>query len=216
MSEQQTTEHTAVEQAGQVLAELESKRRLLVESRASDDAQRREIAFAALATNDKAAAQTLGKLAAAAARFDVSLREVDDAIVEGRDRLARARAAEALEVDRLRARELQAVIEQLREAGSVADDCLADLVEAGAALKTAFDRLAQLGVHSPRHEQLSALGARAILTSLMLTPWKRHFETLAPGQRQNFAHVIAGWCANLERDVSARLGNAVVTDERAA
>jgi hypothetical protein len=211
MSEQQQQQTSNdVEQAERIVANLETKRRELVEGRAADAEQRRAVAFAAHTGGGDKAAQaaraTLDKLAAAAVRFDAELRSVEDAIAEAQVRLHAARAAEAREADRVRALELKKLIGELIENGGVVDDALADLITAGNNLKACFDRLAGHGVSHPRHEQLAVMGNLSILTALGQTPWRRYFQTLAPREKKNFAAVMTSWCEGLSTDVERRLG----------
>jgi hypothetical protein len=46
----------------------------------------------------------------------------------------------------------------------------------------------------------------AVVTALGRSVWKRHHETLAPGQRKTFADLVGAWRAMLLQDVERRLG----------
>ena len=213
-------EMTDVERATAALAELERKRKALVESRAADDNERRAVAFKAHSDGDAKARQVLDRLNAAAVRFDSELRSVEDAIAEGQGRLQQARAAEAQAADRAAALELKKLVEGMSEHFAVVDDALADFVTASNFLKADFDHLLRLGIPSPRQEQLDVLGYAALLTSLgQAIPWRRRFQVLAPRERKTFASLGTAWCEHLMRDVERRLGEsepAKATEEAAA
>jgi hypothetical protein len=138
------------------------------------------------------------------------------AAAEADQRLAAARAAEAQAANRAVALQIKQVVADLKEHGEVLDDALADLVTAADNLKECFDRLARLGVSSPRHEQLAVMANLSILTALGQTPWRRYFQTLAPRERKNFAAVMAAWCENLTRDADRRLGETEQAKEHEA
>ena len=128
------------------------------------------------------------------------------AIKEAHGRLEKARQHEAREADRKNALEARKVVEELVEHGQTLDDALHDMVEAGHHLKTCFDRLGQLGISSPRYEQLATFGNLAILSALGRSTWKRYHETLAPNQRKSFVDVVAAWRGMILQEVERRLG----------
>jgi hypothetical protein len=212
------SEQTNTAKAEALVALLEGKRAKLIQDATDLQDERAHVALAAH-TGDKAARKRLDEINAALAVHQSEPASLDAALRAAGEKLAAARTAEAIAQDRTVALQVKQVIAELQEHGAVLDDALADLVTAGANLKACFDRLALLGVTSPRYEQLAVLGNLAILTALGQTIWKRGFETLAPNQRKNFAAVMAEWCSNLTRDVERRLGEqqqVTASDEVAA
>ena len=205
-------------EAERIVASLEAKRAKCIQRGTDLQDERANVALAAH-TGDGKARKRLDEINAALATHASELASIDAAIRAAGERLAAARHAEAIEADKANARQIKQVVADLQEHGAVLDNSLADLVTAAANLKECFDRLARLGVSSPRHEQLAVMGNLSILTALGQTPWRRYFQTLAPRERKNFAAVMAAWCENLTRDADQRLGEvepAKTTEEVAA
>jgi hypothetical protein len=213
------TEQDAVVAAEKVVADLEAKRRVLIEARAADDAERRAVAFAAHSNGGsaegKAARATLDKLNAAAVRFDSEFRSIEDAVAVAQDRLQQARQQEAIEADKAAAREAVKVLDELCEHGTVLDDALADAVTAGANLRDCLNRLHNLGISHPSHEMLHTIGNLAFRTAMTKSIWSRYHEAVAPKDRVSFAAVVASWREHLMADVRRRLGEAEHTEEAA-
>jgi hypothetical protein len=193
-------------EAERIVASLEQKRAKCIQ-RGTDIADERAVlGYGTHVDNDKASRAKLDKLNAEAAVHASELASLDAAIREAGERLAAARHVEAIEADKANAREVAKVVDELAEHGQVVDDVLHDLIEAGANLRAALNRLHGLGCNNPSHEQLATLGHLSILTALNKTIWKRGFETLAPNQRKSFTDVVAAWRTMLMRDVERRLG----------
>jgi hypothetical protein len=203
MSEQ--INETAVEQAQRIVADLEQKRRALIERGRELDEARKRLSFDAH-TGDAKSKAALDKANTEAARHGLDMENLVSAIAQGEANVVAAQRAAAAEEDKAAAREVAKVLDQLAGHAEVVDDCLADLITAGDHLRASLNALHELDVRHISHEMLATYGHLAILTALNRTIWRRGFETLAPGQRKNFADVVGAWRTSLMADVKRRLG----------
>jgi hypothetical protein len=74
-------------------------------------------------------------------------------------------------------------------------------------MRDTLSEMHRLGCNFPSHEQLQSLGARALKTALMGTPWAREFEHIAPRERFNFAKLAEDWASRIENNfLKPRLG----------
>jgi hypothetical protein len=209
--EDMSEQTSAVAEAERIVADLEQKRRALIERGQELDESRRRLSFDAL-TGDAKSKAALDKANTEAARHGLDMENLVSAIAQSEANVAAARAAEAIAADKADAREVAKVLDQLAEHAGVVDDCLADLVTAGESLRASLNALHELGVHHPTHEMLATFGHLAILTGLNRSIWRRGFETLAPGQRKTFGDVVAAWRVSLMADVKRRLGEGEHTE----
>ena len=137
------------------------------------------------------------------------LQSLDAALKEASARLEAARHAEAVEAAKKNAAEMRIALAEFTECGISIDEALAALVEEGAALRAALNKIHVLGAPHPRDEQVNALITNAILTALGATPWKREFRTLAPRERRNMADLVRAWSTNIEANhIAPLLGEA--------
>jgi hypothetical protein len=180
---------------------LEGQRDALNKRRAEHDAERERIAYAARVQGDKEASARLGEMTAEAIRRDHELADIGAALKTAREHFQRAQEEEARHAERGRAREILAVVERLRMAGQAADDALAVLVAAGAAIHEATDQLHRLGNQSPTGQQILSFGERAIRSAIQRTIWLRCIERLGPNERCSFVGVISQWAATIERQL---------------
>jgi hypothetical protein len=130
-----------------------------------------------------------------ATRFvsEAEARKPNDAIAEATRRLAAADAAEALAADKDNARKLREVVDQFMEHAIAIDQAFQTVTKEAVALEEALKQIHSLGCQFPSRAQLDSLGARALLTALQSTPWRREFETISPSQRQSFASLAGQW-----------------------
>jgi hypothetical protein len=216
MAKQHTAPHPPadpVTAAEQTIASLELDRRQLVSARAADDAEMAKHAYASRVLHEVESGRVLREIGERAISRDQHLRELDCAILEARDHLAAAKAAEAKEAERERAVQLRAQLKRLRMAGQAADGALAVLVGAAGEIHKATDELHRLGCPSPTGQQILSFGERAIRSAIQQTVWSRCIERLASSEKTTFGHVISQWATAIEN----RLGEAEQPNkERAA
>jgi hypothetical protein len=199
---------TGVAEAERTLAAFEAERAELVSRRDADVERRRQIAFAAHSGQDREARKRLDALHDEAVRYDSRLASLDDAINEAKRRVVRAHEAAAHAADRAQALQLrEALIAFIATAGQL-DEALAAVAVHGNKLCELQREMRLAGAVVPNGAQLDSLGARCLLTACSATPWRRHFETLAPHERRSFAELCAYWGKTLERNIATRLGEA--------
>ncbi len=176
--------------------------------------ERKSVGFAVHADGDAKARKRLDQLNADDATMVGELQSLDAAITEATARLAAAKAAPAQEADGANARATREVLGAFREAGHELDDAMRDIGEIGALLQNLLSQLHNLGCQFPSHQQLNTLGAQALATSLMSTPWHKRYEHVPPNQRRTFGSLIDTWSKTIEASIAERLGEQ--QNERAA
>ena len=199
-----TTETVA--QCERVLAELGQRRDRLHERLGELERERGQVAYAAH-TGDGAAGKLLDKTIAETVKHSEHVKALDDAIAEAGRRLAAAREHEARAADKQKARELSDVLAAFLQCARRLDATLVTVAEHGNKLHDLQAQMHMLGAAVPNLAQLDSLGARSLLTAIAQTPWRRHFETLAPHERRSFTELCAYWARTLERGIAARLGD---------
>jgi chromosome segregation ATPase len=199
-----------INDAEKVLSELQSKRARLIARGVEIGDQRAAIAYDAHATGDTKAEKRLAELHREAAEYESQLAGLDSAIKTAGEKLAQARQAEVARADREAAAALRRELDRFREYGRQLDAALATVATSGQALHESLGKIHSLGSAFPTGQQLHSLGARALLTAIAATPWRREFETIAPRERRSFSDLIETWAATIE----SRLGEK--TDEEKA
>jgi hypothetical protein len=194
MTEQQTS---AVAEAERIVADLEARRRALIERKQEMEETRRRLSYGAVAEKDPAAIKALAALALEANRHAHDMDALMAASMEADQRLIAARQHEAETKDRVDALALRDALREFVECGLAIDEALTAIAEEGHAMREALNRIHILGSPTPSHEQVNALGVNAVLTALMATPWKREFRTLAPRERRNMASLVRAWASHL-------------------
>ncbi len=194
-----------VEAAEAICRDLINKRDTLIARGSELDEDRRRIAFAAH-TGDQEARKNLDKINQETAKHTSELASLDAAISESIGRLEIAKAVAALTADRENALALRTNLREFREKGVRLSQALAGVVSESNQLAEILTSINALGARNPSSRQLAVVGRIAILSALRQTPWARDFEPVAPGARTDFATLIDGWCAVIERDVRHRLG----------
>jgi hypothetical protein len=198
-------EQINVAAAERTLAELEIRRERLIERRHEIERERGQLAYAAH-TGDAGASKLLDRVITEAVRNDEHLKALADAIAEGQRRLAVAREHEAKAADREAASELRGVLAEFLRTAHQLDTALAAVAAEGYKLHELQERMHRLGAAVPNGAQIDSLGYRSLLTACASTPWRRHFETLAPHERRSFSQLCAIWGQTIERNVATRLG----------
>lgn len=201
-----TKQANPVEAAEAMLAQLEQKRQRHRERGVELEAARKRASFGAHALHDPEQRKTLADVVDETVRHETEGRALDDAIDEARRRVEQARQIEVRAADRGAATQLRATLAEFVAQGEAIDAALATIAEIGSAMRATLSEMHTLGSAFPSHQQLDVLGVACLRTALQRTPWDRHFERLAPNQRRDFATLVAGWHATIERDIAARLG----------
>jgi hypothetical protein len=102
---------------------------------------------------------------------------------------------------------LRAVVDKFVAHAVAIDDAFASMGREANAVRETLLEIHSLGCAFPSYEQLNSLGARALKTAIMNTPWKRDFEHLAPGERQNLSKLVSDWAARIEANhIAPRIG----------
>jgi hypothetical protein len=198
---------TDVEKAEQTLARLDDKRRALVQRATELADERQRISYAAHAGNDKKSRQRLDEITAATVAHQSEMASIESAIAEATNRLATAKHNATLAADREQAIELGEVLETFAECGRDIDAALTIIIERSRLMEKTLHRMNALGAASPNRNQLETLGALALHTALMQTPWTRDFRHLAPGERRTFNAMVDAWYPVVEANIASRLGN---------
>jgi chromosome segregation ATPase len=186
-------------------ADLERRSKELANTRAS-------LAYSALADGDEKSRAKLDKLNIEAATHSSEIAAVQAAIKTANERLAGARDHEAKAADRANARELKVVLDQFVQTARQLDEALADVATLGRNLHQIQERMRELGSPVPNGAQLDSLGYRWLLTACASTPWRRHFETLAPHERRSFSALIDIWRATNDKHLASHLGDEQTTN----
>ena len=189
-----------------VLDELIARREAQLHRKTELEAERKSSAHAALALRDVEAGRVLDRVTQESLRLDAHLLSLADAIGEQERVVARAEATEAQEADRAQALALREALAAFIATARQLDDALAAVALHGVKLCELQQIMHRAGAAVPNGAQLDSLGARCLLTDCAATPWRRHFETLAPSERRSFAALCAQWGQNIERNIAARLG----------
>jgi len=205
---------TDVKTAERTLADLQTKRGVLVAHGVELEEQRQQIAFAAH-TGDQQARKRLDGINRDTVVHGSELQSIDAAISEANTRLQAARRAEGIAADQARALELRKVLAEFAAHGRRLDETLAVLVAEAAEFNQTLMRVHSLGCESPTSELVHVNSTLALFTALMLTPWRRDFRHLSPGQKRTFTELVAGWSQVIERGIKQRLGEADVESEAA-
>jgi hypothetical protein len=202
-------EMTAVVAAEKVVAEIEDRRRQLLELKVECDEKRRRLSYSAVAEKDEKAVKALASLAVEANKHTHELESLLAAAAEADQRLAAARHAEAQEAAKMRALAIRECCAEFLESALSLNEAILALSEEGAALQAAVRKLRTLGVGFPTDQQVSVLGLQCLQTGLMETAWRKEFPHLAPKDRRSWSALSREWVARIESTyVQPHLGEA--------
>jgi hypothetical protein len=177
---------TEVEKAKQTLTVLKEKQEHLIQKAASLAEERARIAFDAHSGNDAKARQRLNAINVETVTHASDMSSMTD-------RLSAARENDARAADREAAKQLASELAIFVECGQKIDAALAVIVSSGNLMEKTLLRKNQFGATSPNNAQLTSLGARALHTALMQTPWTREFHSPGPGEPHNFRSLVTSW-----------------------
>jgi hypothetical protein len=203
MSKQQTTtSKQSVANAEALLQRFTRERDELTERKAALADKRRNVAYDAH-TGDGSAAKVLDGVHREAVELEGRIAGLDDAITEAKHRLDIAKQYEAKAFDREKAKRLRQQLAQFVAAAETLDNCLDLMVTTGDAMRAIVTELNRLGLSHPSHAQLDSLGGIALRSSLMLTPWSRHFERVSIVEKKSFSGLVQAWSPMVERQIAA-------------
>jgi hypothetical protein len=198
---------TEVEKAQEVLADLQGQRDVLVARGHELEEQRQAIAFKAH-TGSKAERAKLDEINNEALTHEYELKSLDSAIAEATRQLAAADAAQALAQEKANAKALRAVVDRFVAHALKIDETFTAMVKEATALEKTLMEIHSLGCAFPSRAQLDSLGARALGTAIMGTPWRKDFEHLAPSARQYFPTLVRQWCERIEANhIAPKIGD---------
>jgi hypothetical protein len=192
-----------VDAAQAAIANLTTKRDTLLERGDELATIRASVAFKALSEDDAVAKQKLDQINRESVSHSHELASVDAALVTAKQRLEAAQRHEAKAFDREKAKALRAQLAQFVAAAQTLDDCLDLMVTTGDAMRDIVTEVNRLGLTHPSHAQLDSLGGIALRSSLMLTPWSRHFERVSIVEKKTFSGLVAAWSPMVERQIAA-------------
>ena len=195
------TEQDAVVAAEKVVADLEAKRRVLIERGREIAATRHGLSYDATVEANPKSVKALAALALDAADVGREMETLVSAIEEAERRLSIAQAAQSQQGDRDNALAIREVLAEFTECALSLDEALAALGEEGAALFAAVNKLHALGCTVPSDTQVRVLGLQCLQTALMATPWHKEFPHLPPRERRSWAALARTWAAAVEANV---------------
>jgi len=196
---------TDVEMAQAVVQKLEQAQRQLAHRGIELTEERQRVSFGAH-TGDQRSRARLDKINSEIATHASEVASIEAAIAEADNRLGIAQREAAAVEDAAAAQQLADELKIFAGHGRKLDAALQALVEHGQALEASLLRINSLGAASPSRAQLDSLGALALHSSLMLTPWAREFRHLAPRERKTFTELVRAWTDNLAPSIARRLG----------
>jgi hypothetical protein len=186
----------SIDEARQVLADLEGKLAAASAREIELATEGRRLAYAA-ETGNEAAKKAVAKFDQEAFALDRSKKSLGHAILEGRRLLAEEERA----AERERLAENAAAAMQLADSMAARGQRIDAAFEVARAELEAFkadlDGLHGLGISHPRGEQFAVLGGRALATSLMGLPLRAERDHLAPRERTSFTSLADGWAAGV-------------------
>jgi hypothetical protein len=197
---------TDIQKAQDVLDELNAQRDALIARGYVLEERRQEISFLAHTGAKKERAQ-LDLVNSEAITHEYELKSLESAIQEATKRLAAADAAQALAQDKENARALRAVVDKFVAHSIALDEAFQQMTAEANALREVLIEIHGLGCQFPSFDQLNSLGARALGTAIMNTPWKRDYQHLAPSERQSFPKLVSDWADRIEKNhIQPRIG----------
>jgi hypothetical protein len=182
-----------IEKAEAIIRTLEQKRDHLVRRGVEIGDERAAIGYKVHADGDQEARAKLDQINAEAVAHASELASIDAALKTAAEHLAAAKAAEARAEAHRRELEWRKEAAALREDFETLDEAAADLALAAANARERLTRMRQLGP-TPSDQQWLALGARALKSHLMTTPWMDYeLGPVPPSERRNFMSLFNNW-----------------------
>jgi hypothetical protein len=195
----------SVDAARAVVAELQTKLDELDTRKLALQAQRDEIAFDALASDEPKAKAQLSKVSKLLIECDHEMGALGGAIAEAERRVVDASASERQAAERQRAEEALGLGRQMADAGKAADLALSQAFAALNEMQHIAHELARLGC-PPSPGLVSVNIRRAIATASQGSPFV--LATVAPGDRRSIGELSAGWAAGITNWSEKRLPQA--------
>jgi hypothetical protein len=180
---------TQVEDAKGVLQGLETKLSDARARHAETQVKAMELAYPAN-TGDESARKKLDGLNAKVAMFAAEIASLEAALIEARRRVDQAMADERDEVERARARDALALLDDFSQRGKLLDDAMDNFVRQYDELAHDFRELQLLGYEPTSYPLIQINMQAAVATKLQFTDLRQNF--LAPHARRDFISVIDG------------------------
>lgn len=200
-----------VDEAKQVVDDLETKRRVLGDKRESLTGQIVGLSFDG-ATGDKTAAKALERLRADRTVLDAEIETLDAALPVARLKLVEAEAAAARAADRAMMEAAKGRIDVLKAAAAELDEAVRKIVAAYStfnATAASFSREFHIG---PSRELTEVAARRALQALLQAGGMGLEFERRsAPNERRSFASLAATWASNIDAAATRRIAAPVPT-----
>jgi chromosome segregation ATPase len=192
----------SVNEAKQILADLEAKLAEAIQRLGDLQTKRRELSFDAN-TGDAKARKALDAANASTSTIGLEIENIRSAIEEASRRLREAESVEAMANQRNVATQAQALGAGLLERARKIDEALATVASEANGFTADIAAINRLGLSNPRAEQFTSLGERALATALKDSPLR--FRALGHGERRNFSETAAGWAQSINQWASALL-----------
>ena len=192
----------SVEDAKVVLQGLEGK---LSDARARHAETQAKAAGACISRQHwrRERAQEAGRLNAKAAMVAAEVASLEAAIVEAQRRVDQAMADERDEVERAKARDALALLDDFSQRGKLLDESMDKFVRPYDELTRDFRALQLLGYEPTSYPLVQINMQAAVATKLQFTDLRQNF--LAPHARRDFISVIEGWARHVRGRAEARL-----------
>jgi hypothetical protein len=204
-----TTETDIVAQAEKTVANLEDKRRALIQKATDLAVERQRVSFLAH-TGDAKARQRLNAINTETSMQASEMESIEAAIIEANARLNVARTGEALAADKANALLLREKVAQFKEHGIELGNACQDVSMWVNEMLGMLDEIHALGQPFPTSEQFRVNATNALKTLVQSLPqsWVRDFEfpLLQPSQKKDFGQLATSWSETIERQIAARLG----------
>ena len=195
----------AVTAAQAVVTGLEGKHAAAVKHGTELADERANVALAAH-TGDEKAAKRLQEIHQAIAMHGSELASLDAALRAAGTKVEHAKAARAVELQKLDAVKLRTASHAFTVQMKKIDKALDDMVNALYDIEPLRQQLNALGV-GPSAEQFVVLGERPILMALMDTIFEgRIGRHLAPNERTSFTQLAQAWTRSHDAEVARILG----------
>lgn len=222
MAKNAKIELSEIENATQILHELQNKYREVTASGAADTAEMESVSYLAHTGNEKASAK-LEALEERANRRAHELESLTSAISVAQRKLAESQHAEAQAIDRKRAEEAREIADRIDSLFVSADKHLALAFDALKAADGRIEELHRLGFEFPTAIQVRTNALFALQTYLMQLPkyWWNELNHggvrfLAPHERRTFSQLWARMAEPISRNIDTKLNQLKGSGSKAA
>jgi hypothetical protein len=167
--------------------------------------ERQDLAFAAHASGDAAAAARLTEIHREAGEQGSEIASIEAAIAEAANRFGAAEAALQRSFERHKLNKVLARLDHCRKLAAPLDKDAVAFFANLAEIFGAFGDLARIADSPPTGGHIRVLGARAVLTAAHEARHLLDLPFLAPSERITFTELTAGWLASVGGAADRRL-----------